>query len=81
MVKVVMFLLTPIAVPIARLLDWVLHGATGRDEAETDVLEGDFYNRDELSALVCIQYESQLKEKRKRKEEMRQKMLTRGPSE
>ena len=78
-VKVVMFLLTPLAVPIASLLDRVLHergdgdagahsgGIQHEDMEEEDVTGGNFYNRGELSALVRIQYEAQLAAKRKSK--------------
>ncbi|KAL7532030.1 hypothetical protein ACHAXR_004384 [Thalassiosira sp. AJA248-18] len=79
LVKAVMFVLTPIAGPIAKLLDRVLHdddgGAGtadhggGSSELGEDVTEGNYYNRTELSALVRIQYESQLADKRRRKQE------------
>ncbi|KAL7543959.1 hypothetical protein ACHAWF_007491, partial [Thalassiosira exigua] len=86
LVKAVMFVLTPIAAPIAKVLDRVLHddhgdhgdkgSGTGDDNKherwasmEEDVTEGNFYNRTELTALVRIQYESQLRDKQRRKRE------------
>lgn len=59
-VRVVMFLSYPIAFPIAKLLDIVLH-----DESEG----GDGFNRGELSALVRIQYEERLAFKRRHRQE------------
>ena len=84
LVKTVMFVLAPIAVPIAKLLDRVLHdddgsggggGNHGHDDAGEDVTEGNFYNRTELRHLVRIQYESQLADKRRRKQEQRHTLL------
>jgi metal transporter CNNM len=75
--KTIMFVLSPIAVPIAKLLDRVLHEGGG-DHAEgdgDDVTEGNHYNRNELSALVRIQYESQLAAKRRRKVEHERMLL------
>ena len=63
LVKTAMFLLYPIAGPIAKLLDVLLH-----DEDE----HGSAYNRGELSALIRIQYEERLAAKRKRKQERKQ---------
>jgi metal transporter CNNM len=60
-VKMAMFLLYPVAGPIAKLLDVVLHG--GGDGQE----ELNAYNRGELSALIRIQYEDRLANKQKRK--------------
>ncbi len=79
----IMFVLSPIAVPIARLLDRVLHeGGGGGDRDDVgeggygnDVTEGNHYNRNELSALVRIQYESQLAAKRRRKVEHERMLL------
>lgn len=82
LVNTVMFLLTPIAAPIAKLLDRVLHddaGSGGHGDSadfEEDVTEGNYYNRTELSALVRIQYESQLADKRRRKQERKTLLLT-----
>jgi metal transporter CNNM len=56
-VRTVMFVLSPIAYPIAKVLDIVLH------EEETEGM----YNRGELSALVRIQYEEHLAAKSRRK--------------
>mmetsp|Transcript_24858 Transcript_24858/g.52046 ORF Transcript_24858/g.52046 Transcript_24858/m.52046 type:complete len:676 (+) Transcript_24858:122-2149(+) len=86
LVKTVMFVLAPIAVPIANVLDWVLPDDSGSgggehkndsSDVEQDVTEGNYYNRTELSALVRIQYESQLADKRRRKNE--QKLLLKKP--
>ena len=63
LVKTAMFLLYPIAGPIAKLLDVLLH-----DEDD----HGSAYNRGELSALIRIQYEERLAAKRKRKQERKQ---------
>ena len=71
MVKVMMFILSPLAVPIAKVLDKVLNEDDGHDgnhhnnhlgneEEEGDVTGGNYYNRGELSALVRIQYEAQV---------------------
>jgi len=87
LVKVVMFITYPLAMPIAKLLDRVLHDDSGSGvggshdnthggEFEEDVTEGNYYNRTELSALVRIQYESQLAEKRRRKSANRKVLLT-----
>jgi len=81
MANFVMFVLAPIAVPIAKLLDRVLHDdshGSGADLDE-DVIEGNYYNRTELTALVRIQYESQLADKRRRKHEQ-SLLLARSPS-
>lgn len=84
MVKMIMFITSPVALPIAKLLDRVLHDDGGSNattldgtahheggggEFEEDVTEGNYYNRTELSALVRIQYESQLADKRRRRRE------------
>mmetsp|Transcript_56710 Transcript_56710/g.120408 ORF Transcript_56710/g.120408 Transcript_56710/m.120408 type:complete len:634 (-) Transcript_56710:147-2048(-) len=77
LVKAVMFVLAPIAVPIARLLDKVLHdhddsgGGHKNSDVDQDVTEGNYYNRSELTALVRIQYESQLADKRRRKHKIK----------
>ena len=57
-VQLALFLLYPLAGPIAKLLDWVLQDE-GHDNAA--------YNRGELSALIRIQYEERLANKRKRR--------------
>jgi metal transporter CNNM len=51
LIKVIMFVLYPITKPCAWLLDFIVHGPDGEDEMEEE------YNRDELSALVKIQFE------------------------
>ena len=72
--------MSPVAVPIARLLNRVLHeGGSVEEEVEHveggDVTEGNYYNRNELSALVRIQYESQLAAKRRMKVEQERMMM------
>mgnify|MGYP005843867495 CR=1 FL=1 len=59
-VRFVMLVLSPIAYPIAKVLDVVLHD----DESNN------LYNRGELSALVRIQYEERMASKHRRKNEM-----------
>ena len=59
LVKACMFVLYPIAGPIAKLLDLILH----------DDDEHEAYNRGELSALIRIQYEERLAAKRRLKKE------------
>lgn len=60
LVRFVMFLLWPIAYPIAKMLDHLLH----HDE------DSGAFNRGELSALVRIQYEERLATKQQHKEEL-----------
>ncbi|CAJ1964084.1 unnamed protein product [Cylindrotheca closterium] len=60
LVRFVMFLLWPIAYPIAKILDHLLH----HDE------DGNAFNRGELSALIRIQHEERLATKQQRKEEL-----------
>jgi hypothetical protein len=60
-VQTAMFLLSPLAWPIATLLDWLLHD---EDSADASV-----YKRGELSALIRIQYEGRLATKRRHKAE------------
>jgi metal transporter CNNM len=67
-VRVVMCLLYPLAYPIAKLLDHLLH----------DDEESSLYNRGELSALVRIQYEERLAGKQRRKAETRNVSLPDG---
>ena len=68
LVKVVMAVLSPIAIPIAKLLDRVLHHGEEGGDIEEDVTEGNYMNRGELGALVRIQYEAQLADQRRRKQ-------------
>jgi metal transporter CNNM len=56
-----MFLLWPLAYPIAKLTEHMLHG--GGEE------EDDGFNRGELSALVRIQYEERMASKQRRRAE------------
>lgn len=92
MAKFVMFITAPIAVPIAMVLDRVLHdsddhsggsghGGSGDDNVVGDVTEGNTYNRNELSALVRIQYESQLADKMRKKQANKNLLLTKHNSE
>ncbi|KAL7428246.1 hypothetical protein ACHAXM_001183 [Skeletonema potamos] len=76
LVKVVMAVLSPVAVPIAKLLDRILHNGAdeGGHDDEDDVTEGNYMNRGELGALVRIQYEAQLADQRRRKR-VNQKLL------
>ncbi len=60
-VKLVMMLLWPVAYPIAKLLDLVLH--------DDDQGGSDAFGRGELSALVRIQYEERMAYKKRRKQE------------
>ena len=71
LVRVVMAILYPLAYPIAKLLDHVLHDDDG-DEVSS------MYNRGELSALVRIQYEERLASKKKRKMALRRKVPVKG---
>jgi metal transporter CNNM len=59
-VRTVMCVLSPIAWPIAKLLDILLHDESGSG-----------YSRGELTALVRIQYEEHLASKRRRKSQYR----------
>lgn len=59
LVKAAMCVLGPIAIPIAKLLDWFLHDDDGESLSA--------YNRGELSALIRIQYEDRMASKRRRK--------------
>ena len=67
-VRVVMTLLYPLAYPIAKLLDHVLHD--GNDENDNYNFSN-MYNRGELSALVRIQYEERIAGKKRRKDQRR----------
>lgn len=63
LVRTIMFVLSPIAYPIAKMLDVVLH-----DEEESHGMN--MYNRGELTALVRIQFEERMASKQRRKAEM-----------
>lgn len=69
-IRVVMTLLYPLAYPIAKLLDHVLH-----DGDNDNVENSNIYNRGELSALVRIQYEERMAGKQRRKDQ-RQHMMS-----
>jgi metal transporter CNNM len=60
MVRLIMCLLYPIAFPIAKMLDILLH-----DDDEDNTA----FTRSELSALVRIQYEERMANKKRRKQE------------
>ena len=63
-VRLVMFLLWPLAFPIAKLLDVCMHD--GDDDIDSS---SGWFNRGELSALIRIQYEERLAAKELRKKE------------
>ncbi len=79
-VKVVMAVLHPIASPIAKLLDHVLHQEDEVGDIEDDVTEGNYFNRGELGALVRIQYEAQLADHRRRKQANQKLVRTLTPT-
>ena len=62
-VQCLMWICYPVAYPIAKLLDFVLHpcGDDGGEAADSS-----FFNRGELAALIRIQYEERLAAKTKR---------------
>jgi metal transporter CNNM len=60
-IQLLLFLLYPIAKPGALLLDYLVHGPEGEDEMQEE------YNRDELSALVNLQYEQRQNQTRIKK--------------
>jgi len=69
LVKFVMWILYPIAGPLAKLLDWLLHD---HDDGDSDDVEhtkstSAAYTRGELAALIRIQYEERMAAKKKRK--------------
>jgi metal transporter CNNM len=65
LVKLLLFVMYPVARPCAMLLDYVVHGSIeGADDTE------EAYNRDELSALVNIQYEQQQRPKQHHRKSM-----------
>jgi metal transporter CNNM len=68
LVQAAMCLLYPLAGPIAKLLDWLLHD----DDDESE------YTRGELRALVRIQYEERLATKHKRKQERKHAVALTG---
>lgn len=79
-VKIVMAVLHPIASPIAKLLDHVLHQEDEVGDIEGDVTEGNYFNRGELGALVRIQYEAQLADNRRRKQANQKLVRTLTPN-
>ena len=63
LVRTIMIVLSPLAYPIAKILDHVLHD-------DDDAHGMNLYNRGELTALVRIQYEERMASKQRRKAEM-----------
>eukprot|EP00934_Nitzschia_sp_Nitz4_P001180 Nitzschia sp. Nitz4//scaffold36_size144017//131741//133324//NITZ4_003117-RA/size144017-processed-gene-0.95-mRNA-1//-1//CDS//3329549549//1180//frame0 len=57
LMKGIMVILYPVAKPCAMLLDYIVHGPNGEDLTQEE------YNREELSALVHLQYERRFKNK------------------
>ena len=88
-VKFVMFVLAPLAVPIAKLLDQVMlevddYGSSNQSDFASEVVDvtgGNYYNRRELGALLRIQYEAQLADKRRRKHDNQTLLLPKSRSE
>lgn len=66
LVKTVLWVLYPLAGPIAGLLDWILHDHDGSEDGD-DTHSSATYTRGELSALIRIQYEERVASKLKRK--------------
>ena len=73
LVRTIMIIVSPIAYPIAKTLDIVLH-----DEEESHGMN--MYNRGELTALVRIQFEERMEAKRRRKAEMAKLVAVNEPS-
>lgn len=69
LLKLIMALLCPLAWPIAKMLDCLLHDE--EEEEKTEHAGMSMYNRSEMAALVRIQYEERLATKKRRKAEMR----------
>jgi len=65
-----LFVLAPLAVPLAKILDWALHD---NDADDTNGMHR--YDRKELSALVRIQFEERMLAKQARKLDRRRKMV------
>ena len=65
-----LFVLAPLAVPLAKILDWALHD---NDADDTNGMHR--YDRKELSALVRIQFEERMLAKQARKLDRRRKKV------
>lgn len=79
LVKVVSWLLYPVAGPIAALLDRLLHGHDDdNDGGVPSSSSSAAYTRGELAALIRIQYEERLAVKRKRKQQRKTVILPGG---
>ena len=74
LVRTIMIIVSPIAYPIAKTLDIVLH-----DEEESHGMN--MYNRGELTALVRIQFEERMEAKRRRKAEIAKLVAVNEPSD
>ena len=81
-VKFVMWILYPVAGPLARLLDWLLHdhgdgdhdGGDGEHTPSTSAA----YTRGELAALIRIQYEERMAVKKRRKQFIQDELVLPG---
>jgi metal transporter CNNM len=74
LVRVILWLAYPIAVPIAKLLDVLLHEKEEDDDHDGPPSHGTSaaYTRGELSALIRIQYEERLAKRRHKQKKQRQ---------
>jgi Cyclin M transmembrane N-terminal domain len=75
LVRFIMWLAYPVAYPIAKLLDLLLHGHEDDDDDEGDGPYNNTsaaYTRGELSALIRIQYEERLAKRRHKQKKKRQ---------
>jgi metal transporter CNNM len=74
LVRVILWLAYPIAVPIAKLLDVLLHEKEDEDDHDGPPSHGTSaaYTRGELSALIRIQYEERLAKRRHKQKKQRQ---------
>jgi len=79
-VKFVMWILYPVAGPLARLLDWLLHdhGDGDHDDGEHTPSTSAAYTRGELAALIRIQYEERMAVKKRRKQFIQDELVLNG---